>query len=137
MSYQEIPDSQQPTIDLLQKLGWQYLSPEQALAQRNGLTSSVLLEGILRSQLHQINEYQYKGKTHKFNAKHINKAIKHLRDLDENGLVPTNQAIYNEITYPKSFTVNMDGDRKSFDLQYINWKEPEKNVTISLKISNF
>jgi len=33
-SYTEIKDSQEPALVLLQKLGWQYISPEQTILER-------------------------------------------------------------------------------------------------------
>ena len=34
-AYTEINDSQNPALVLLQKLGWQYISPEQTVEERN------------------------------------------------------------------------------------------------------
>jgi|GEM_PF-2711036 len=33
-NYTEIKDSQEPALVLLQKLGWQYISPEQSILER-------------------------------------------------------------------------------------------------------
>lgn len=43
--------SQIPALQELIVLGYEYLSPEQALAMRGGKTSNVLLESVLRDQL--------------------------------------------------------------------------------------
>lgn len=40
-----------PALQELIALGYEYLSPEQALAMRGGKTSNVLLESVLRDQL--------------------------------------------------------------------------------------
>ena len=47
--------SQAPALELLQKLGYTYLSPDEALAMRGGKTSNVLLEEVLRKQLRELN----------------------------------------------------------------------------------
>jgi type I restriction enzyme R subunit len=44
-SYTEIKDSQEPALVLLQKLGWQYISPKQTVQERGGLESSHSLDG--------------------------------------------------------------------------------------------
>ena len=46
ISFKENDISQRPAIELLQKLGYQYLSPEEALTMRGGKTSNVLLEEL-------------------------------------------------------------------------------------------
>ena len=51
ISFKENDISQKPALELLQKLGYKYLSPEEALVMRGGKTSNVLLEEVLRRQL--------------------------------------------------------------------------------------
>ena len=58
ISFKEDHISQIPALQLLQKLGYTYLSPEEALELRGGKTSNVLLESILRKQLESINSIQ-------------------------------------------------------------------------------
>ena len=43
ISFKENYISQKPALELLQKLGYQYLSPEDALIMRGGKTTNVLL----------------------------------------------------------------------------------------------
>ena len=44
--------SKLPAILLLRNLGWQYLSPKQALAYRGGKTVNVMLDVVLREVLY-------------------------------------------------------------------------------------
>ena len=53
--------SQIPALQLLQNLGYTYLTPDEALALRGGRKSAVLLEGILVEQLRKINRIRFKG----------------------------------------------------------------------------
>ena len=56
LSFQEDHISQLPALMLLEKLGYTYLTPDEALAMRGGgKTSNVLLEEVLRNQLRRIN----------------------------------------------------------------------------------
>ena len=50
ISFKENDISQQPALELLEKMGYQYLSPEEAMEMRDGKTSNVLLEDVLRQQ---------------------------------------------------------------------------------------
>ena len=54
-SFKEDHISQIPALQLLQKLGYTYLSPAEAEKLRGGKMSNVLLDDILRKQLKEIN----------------------------------------------------------------------------------
>lgn len=56
--YSENNISKNPAIELLEKLGYTYISPEDCLKQRGSL-HDVLLKDILRKQLHSINQFEY------------------------------------------------------------------------------
>ena len=53
--------SQLPALQLLIGLGFEFLTPAETLRERQGRTSNVLLEDILRSQLKEINRIRYKS----------------------------------------------------------------------------
>jgi type I restriction enzyme R subunit len=53
--------SQIPALQLLLAMGYEYISPEAALVERQGRFSNVLLEHILRDQLKEINRISTKG----------------------------------------------------------------------------
>lgn len=126
--YTEIKDSQQPALALLQKLGWTYISPEQTEIERSGLKSNVILEGILEAQLQKINQFEYKGSTHKFSLGSVHDAIHTLKNVPDEGLVKTSEKIFDLLVLGKSFEENVHGDRKSFTLKYIDWNKLENNV---------
>ena len=128
MSYTEFPDSQLPALQLLRKMGWQYLTPEQADEQRNHLRSAVLLEKVLLQQLHAINRFEYRGETYDFSQTNLQSALTALRSVSASeGLLPVNEKVYDLITLGKSFEETVQGDKKSYTLQYIDWKHPENN----------
>ncbi len=57
-SFKEDHISQIPALQVLQNLGYIYLSPEEALVLRGGKTTNILLEDILRRQLREINSFR-------------------------------------------------------------------------------
>jgi type I restriction enzyme R subunit len=65
-SFLEDHISQIPSLQLLQNLGWTYLTPAEAVALRSGKLSNVLLEEILVEQLRKLNRIQFKGKEYQF-----------------------------------------------------------------------
>ncbi len=129
-SFKEDHISQIPALQMLQKLGYQYLSPEEALQLRGGKTSNVLLDGILRKQLKEINSIQVSThKTSIFSDDNIERGILALKNLPMNeGYINASESVYNLLTLGKALEQSIDGDKKSFTLQYIDWKNIENNV---------
>ena len=84
--------SQKPAIEVLQNLGYIYIPPEEAEKMRGNLYN-VLLTGILKEKLIELNEYEYKGQVYKFSSKNIEQAIKDLDEPLTDGLVRTNEKI--------------------------------------------
>lgn len=127
-NYTEWTDSQKPALILLRKLGWQYLTPKQCEQERGGILSNVVLEQILEKQLLKINEFDYKGKVYDFSQSSLQSAINALKNVPDEGLVRTNEQIYDLLTLGKSFTENIQGDQKAFTLKYIDWENVNNNV---------
>lgn len=128
VNYTEYNDSQKPALALLQKMGWQYLSPEEVFAARGEMFTNVLLDAILAKQLSKINAFDYKGASYKFSTGSIQGAINALKNVPNEGLVQTNERVYDLITLGKSFNETVQGDRKAYTVNYIDWQHPENNV---------
>ncbi len=120
--------SQVPALQVLQNLGYQYVTPDEALAYRGGRTSGVLLEGILAEQLRKINNIRFKGQTHAFSEGNIQSAIQDLKNQVFEGLIRTNEKVYDLLTLGRSLTQVIDGDMKSFQFNYVDWKDWRNNV---------
>lgn len=128
-SYIEDHISQIPAIQLLIKLGYNYLSPDEALELRDGRKSNVILTSVLREQLQKINKIEYKGGIHDFTEGNIALAINEIKELPIHlGFINANQYFYDLITLGKSFEQNIAGDRKSFSFKYVDWENPENNI---------
>ena len=130
ISFKENDVSKQPALELLQNLGYQYLSPDEALALRGGKTSNVLLEDVLRKQLRELNSIR-KGeyKEIRFSEQNIENGVIALRNVPmEGGYLNGNEVVYNMLTLGKAFEQSIDGDKKSYTMRYIDWEHPEKNL---------
>lgn len=130
-SFKEDHISQIPALQMLQKLGYTYLSPAEAEKLRGGKTTNVLLEDILRKQLREINSKHTISST-KFTVvsdANVENGIRALKELSmHEGYIVTSEVVYNLMTLGKSFEQSFDGDKKSITLQYIDWKNIENNV---------
>ncbi|WP_028666391.1 type I restriction endonuclease subunit R [Runella zeae] len=128
-SYREDDSSQIPALLLLQALGYQYLSPTEALQLRGGKTSGILLEEVLRQQIHRNNTFRYKDRSYAFSETNVSNAIYALQDYPlQEGFMASNKYLYDLLTLGKSFEETILGDRKSYTLHYIDWKNPANNV---------
>jgi type I restriction enzyme, R subunit len=128
LSYLEDFDSVIPAIQVLNALGWQYLSREEALKLRNGRADQVILTEVLKPWLETNNRIEVKGETHLFSDANIAEAIRCLRDEPFDGLVRTNEKVYHLLTLGKSLDQTIGGDRKGRSLRYVDWQKPENNV---------
>lgn len=127
-SFREELISQIPALRLLMAIGYDYLTPDEALALRGGKRGRVILEGVLEPWLREHNEIRFKGQPYPFSQANIRRAVEVIRDEPFDGLIRTNERVYEMLTLGISLKQTIDTDIKSFSLQYIDWKHPEKNV---------
>ena len=128
-AFDEMNISQIPALEVLNKIGYTIISPEKAEQMRGNLYN-VVLKDILYERLTAINYFEFKGCTYKFSEKNIQQAILDVDEALTDGLIKTNEKIYDSLilgrSYPESLS-EMDGT-KSFNLNYIDWENPENNV---------
>ena len=129
-SFKEDHISQIPALQMLVKLGYTYLSPVEAERLRGGKSTNVLLEDILRKQLKEINSIRVSAhKTSLFTDENIERGILALKNLPMNeGYIAACEKAYNMLTLGQAMEQSVDGDKKSFTLQYIDWKNINNNV---------
>src|SRR5690606_23451484 len=128
VNYNEFQDSQLPAIKLLKKLNWQYITPEEVFKARGELLSNVILNDILAEQLHKINHFEYKREKYKFSTGSVQGAINALKSVPNEGVIRTNEHVYDLLTLGKSFNETVKGDRKAYTMKFIDWQNPENNT---------
>jgi type I restriction enzyme R subunit len=129
-SFKEDHISQIPALQMLVNLGYTYLNPSEADRQRGGKTTNVLLEDVLRKQLKEINSIRVSAtKTSIFTDDNIERGIQALKNLPMNeGYIAASEKAYNLLTLGQALEQSVDGDKKSFTLQFIDWKNITNNV---------
>ena len=130
ISFKEDHISQIPALQMLIKLGYKHLSPLDALQARGDKTTNVVLEDILRKQLREINSIQtWTSKISYFSDANIEAGIRALKEVPFNeGYITATEYIYDLLTLGKTLEQSIDGDKKSFNLKYIDREHPEKNI---------
>ena len=127
-AYLEDNISKNPALELLQKLGYTYLSPEECEAQRGGLYN-VILKDILRSQLEKLNSYTFGGKEYNFSNENIQRAVDEIDEPLADNLVVSSEKVYNDIMLGRSYPETLpDGRTINFNLKYIDWDDITNNV---------
>jgi len=126
--YREEVSSHVPALRLLRAMGWAYLPPGEALRLRGGRTAGVLLEPVLQDWLRRNNRVVYRGTSLPFEEGNIAAAVQALKGVVQDGLVRTNEKLYDLLCLGKSLEQSVEGDRKSFALRYIDFERPERNV---------
>ena len=131
---------QQNSINLLQSLGYKFISREENLKLRGGKSSEVLFREILTQKLGEINGYEYKGKRYKFSQSNVLKAVDELAGVSLNeGLMVANERITNLLLLGTSLEENLeDGTRRSFSFKFIDFENLQNNdfyVTEEFEVS--
>lgn len=131
---------QQNSINLLQSLGYKFISREENLKLRGGKTSEVLFREILTQKLGEINGYEYKGKRYKFSQSNVLKAVDELAGVSLNeGLMVANERITNLLLLGTSLEENLeDGTKRSFSFKFIDFENLQNNdfyVTEEFEVS--
>ncbi|MBD2395853.1 type I restriction endonuclease subunit R [Cyanobacterium aponinum FACHB-4101] len=124
--YEEIT-SQIPALHLLMHLGYEYLLPSEANQLRGGKKDQVILSHILRQFL-QKQTFSRLGKSYPFSDKSIEEAIEALLKVEDVGLIQTNENIWHLLRLGKSFKETYEGGKADFNLNYIDWENPENNL---------
>ncbi|MDE0506806.1 MAG: type I restriction endonuclease, partial [Candidatus Poribacteria bacterium] len=120
--------SQIPALLELVNLGYEYLTPEQVFKARRKKLGDVLLENILRRQIKKINRIHYRGREYRFSEENIQSAIQKIKNIQYAGLLKTNETAYDLLTLGTSMEQSIEGDSKSFTLNYVDWNTISNNA---------
>ena len=125
--FNERPESQDRAIRQLQSMGYQYVTRAEA-EQKRGRLSYVVFPDVMKEFMSG-QSFRYRDKMTPFSDRSIGTAIRDLDVLLERGLMYASKSIYDSLLFGKSCEEELfDGGRQSFDLSYINWEYPEKNI---------
>ena len=125
--FNERPESQDRALKELQAMGYQYI-PRAEAEQKRGHLSHVVFPDVMREFLAS-QSFTYREKQTPFPDEAIGDAIRELDAPLERGLMFASKAIYDRLIYGKSCDVHLyDGNTQSFDISYIDWEHPEKNI---------
>ena len=96
-NYLEKVQSQLPALQLLNELGWEYLSPEVCNSLRLQRFGSSILEPVLLEYLRRNENYEFKGDVHHFTENALASAIQRLKAFRATGAIHQNEQAYDLI----------------------------------------
>lgn len=108
-------------IELLQRLGWTYVTPEALAAERQSL-KEVFLTRRLRAALKRLNPW--------LSDDNLHKAIRAVTHVDAPGLLEANEALYTSLTYGIALEQDLGAGKKSQTLRFIDFDAPATNELI-------
>ncbi len=125
--FQEEFSAKLPALELLTNIGWSFLSPDQALAERGDKQDEVVLLEILRRKLSE-RTFIFGGREYPVSEKAIGSLIAEVCTpaLNE-GLLTANEKLYNHLVYGISVTEFVDGRKANPTVALIDWETPENN----------
>ena len=126
-SYLEKVQSQLPALQLLTELGWEYLPPSECNQLRGDRLGSAILGPILVDFIRGNGRYTFKGSEHVFTENAIANAVQALKAFRATGAIHQNEEAYDLLCLGTSVPQTVDGDTKSFSINYIDWKTPKNN----------
>ena len=124
----EVMASQAPALQLLLAMGWQYLSPAKARQLRGPRLLNGVLDDVLRDALKRINRIHTTTGEHLFSEENLSTAIQRLKSVPYNGLLRTNEAVYDLLTLGTTLEQTIDGDSRGRSLRFIDWQHPLDNT---------
>ena len=129
--FNERPECQERMLRFLEKLGYEYVSRSEAELKRGKLANVLFTDEIIKFMRGQ--HYSYMGFERPFSDESIYRAIKELDVSLLQGLALASRDIYNLLTLGISVEEKIVVDKnepikKSFDLKYIDFEHPEKNI---------
>lgn len=135
----EVFSSQIPALQVLMAMGYEYLSPTQALAYRGGQTSEVLLRTVLIAELRK-RRFNWKGQEYPLSNNAIDDIVRQLASpgLGE-GLLSANERLYDHLTLGLTVTEFIDGKKAQPTIAIIDWENPANNcfqVTDEFEVLN-
>ncbi len=127
-SYLEKVQSQLPALQLLIQMGWTYLPPDECVRLRDGRLGSTILEPVLTGFIRRTGRFEFKGQIRSFTENAIQNAVQTLRAFRATGAMQQNEQAYDLLCLGTSVPQTIEGDTKSFMVNYIDWNNPEENT---------
>ncbi|WP_264811788.1 type I restriction endonuclease, partial [Acetobacter ghanensis] len=125
--FQEEYSAKLPALALLSMLGWQFLSPSEALALRDGKQGAVVLDTLLRAELKK-RRFTFEGQDHALSDQGIDALVSHVMHPDfVSGLRDANDKMTTHLLFGIAVTEFINGRKATPTIALIDWQNPANN----------
>ena len=116
--WDELHLAENPAVELLQSLGYTYLTPDDLEVER-GSTKVTILTSRLAATLKRLNPW--------LSDENITKAVKAVTQVAAASLAEANQTLYTSLTYGISLEQDRGDGRKSHTVRFLDFEKPSRN----------
>ena len=116
--WDELHLAENPTVELLESLGYTYVPPEALDPERASLKETVLT-GRLAAALKRLNPW--------LSETNVAKAVKAVTQVPAASLAEANEKVYTSLTYGIALEQDRGGGRKNHQVQFLDFVHPERN----------
>ena len=116
--WDELHLAENPAVELLQSLGYTYLTPDELELER-GSTKVTILTDRLGAALKRLNPW--------LSDDNVTKAVKAVTQVPAASLAEANEAVYTSLTYGISLEQDRGDGRKSHTVRFIDFDTPSHN----------
>ena len=119
--WDELHLAENPAVELLESLGYTYLSPEDLEGERASFRETILAER-LAAAVERVNPW--------LSATNVASAVKAVTQVPADGLAEANRKIYTSLTYGIALEQDRGDGRKSHTVRFLDFDHPDRNEWI-------
>ncbi len=119
--WDELHLAENPAVELLESLGYAYLSPEDLEGERASFRETILAER-LAAAVERLNPW--------LSATNVASAVKAVTQVPASGLAEANRKIYTSLTYGIALEQDRGDGRKSHTVRFLDFEHPDRNEWI-------
>ena len=119
--WDELHLAENPAVELLQSLGYTYVSPEDLERERSSFKEPILT-GRLTSVLKRLNPW--------LSEANLTKAVREVTHVRAASLAEANQALYTSLTYGIALEQDRGDGRRSHTVRFLDFDNPDRNEWI-------
>ena len=116
--WDELHLAENPSVELLESLGYTYVPPE-ALEPERATLKETILAGRLATALKRLNPW--------LSETNVAKAVKTVTQVPAASLAEANERVYTSLTYDIALEQDRGGGRKSHTVRFLDFDRPDRN----------
>ena len=119
--WDELHLAEDPAVELLQSLGYKYVSPEDLERKRSSFKEPILTNRLTQA-LKRLNPW--------LSGSNLTKAVRAVTHLTSASLAEANQTLYTSLTYGIALEQDRGDGRKSHTVRFLDFDNPDRNELI-------